>query len=313
MPRPPTRGRFGGSAAPTTASCPGKASLRPVLILPLPEVPEPVGGKLGVAGGVLDVAMTEPFLDGAGVVTRMGGGVGVRLTSQGRADRAPPVGLPGPVTAKGAIRPRALGPRNGPSAVATTGSLRSPGLPQGRRLRVPRSIRGPVSGTLGGSRLPTSPGPNQKIQSSMVISVTFLQRDHVATEVDQGVLATDSLGPAMLKVPMVDAVWARQINDLLAQAGRTAASILRQAGSDRAGTERPGARIPSACYAALLEVSAEKLADDLFGLRFSVSRDLRDAGLLAYVVLHSATYGDAVRNLEAVTCGSSPRATTFRC
>ena len=34
-------------------------------ILPLPEVLEAVGGELGVAGGVLDVAVTEPFLDGA--------------------------------------------------------------------------------------------------------------------------------------------------------------------------------------------------------------------------------------------------------
>ena len=41
-------------------------------VLPLPEVLEPVGGELGVAGGVLDVAVAEPFLDGAGVVPGMG-------------------------------------------------------------------------------------------------------------------------------------------------------------------------------------------------------------------------------------------------
>ena len=41
-------------------------------ILPLPEVLEPVGGELGVAGGVLDVAMPEPFLDRAGVVLAVG-------------------------------------------------------------------------------------------------------------------------------------------------------------------------------------------------------------------------------------------------
>ena len=40
----------------------------------LPEVLEAVGGELGVAGGVLDVAMSEPFLDGAGVVLAVGEG-----------------------------------------------------------------------------------------------------------------------------------------------------------------------------------------------------------------------------------------------
>ena len=42
-----------------------------MLILPLPEIPEPMGGELGVAGGVLDVAMPEPLLDGAGIVPPM--------------------------------------------------------------------------------------------------------------------------------------------------------------------------------------------------------------------------------------------------
>ena len=36
--------------------------------LPLPEILEPVGGELGVAGGVLDVTVAEPLLDRAGVV-----------------------------------------------------------------------------------------------------------------------------------------------------------------------------------------------------------------------------------------------------
>ena len=52
------------------------------------------------------------------------------------------------------------------------------------------------------------------------------------------------------------------------------------------------------CHAALFEAASAELADDLFGLRFGLSRDLRDAGLVAYVILHSATYADAMRNLE---------------
>jgi hypothetical protein len=102
----------------------------------------------------------------------------------------------------------------------------------------------------------------------------------------------------MLKVPMVDAVWAKQVHDMLARAGRPAADILRQAGIERARIESPAGRIAFSRHAALLEVAAEELADDLFGMRFGLTRDLRDAGLIAYVALNSATFAEAVRNLD---------------
>ena len=41
-------------------------------VLLLPEVLEPMGGELGVAGGVLDVAVPEPFLDRPSVVPAVG-------------------------------------------------------------------------------------------------------------------------------------------------------------------------------------------------------------------------------------------------
>ena len=102
----------------------------------------------------------------------------------------------------------------------------------------------------------------------------------------------------MLRVPMVDVVWAKQAHDLLAQAGRPTTDALRQAGIERAKIETPGGRIPYAQHAALLEAAAADLADDLLGLRFGLTRDLRDAGLIAYVALNSANFADAVRNLE---------------
>jgi AraC-like DNA-binding protein len=102
----------------------------------------------------------------------------------------------------------------------------------------------------------------------------------------------------MLKVPMVDAVWAKQLHDLLAEAGRPTARILRQAGIEPARIETPGGRIPFVRHAELLEAAAAEFADDLLGLRFGITRNLRDAGLIAYVTLNSATYADAVRNLE---------------
>jgi AraC-like DNA-binding protein len=85
---------------------------------------------------------------------------------------------------------------------------------------------------------------------------------------------------------------------MLARAGRPAADILRQAGIERARIESPAGRIAFSRHAALLEVAAEELADDLFGMRFGLTRDLRDAGLIAYVALNSATFAEAVRNLD---------------
>ena len=102
----------------------------------------------------------------------------------------------------------------------------------------------------------------------------------------------------MRRVPMVDAVWAKQCHDLLVRAGRPAARILSQVGIDRARIETPGGRIPFARHAALLEAAAEDLADDLLGLRFGITRDVRDTGLIGYVVLNSSTYADAIRNFE---------------
>jgi hypothetical protein len=57
------------------------------LVLPLPEVIEALGGELGVAGGVLDVAVPEPPLDGAGVVAGVGEGEAAGVPQHVRVDR----------------------------------------------------------------------------------------------------------------------------------------------------------------------------------------------------------------------------------
>ena len=59
-------------------------------VLLLPEVLEPIGGELGVSGGVLDVAVPEPFLDAlcrAGSGEREAAGVAqhVRVDWEGEA------------------------------------------------------------------------------------------------------------------------------------------------------------------------------------------------------------------------------------
>ena len=53
----------------------------------LPEVSEPVGGELGVAGGVLDVAVPEPLLDGTRVVSAVGEREAAGVAQHVRVDR----------------------------------------------------------------------------------------------------------------------------------------------------------------------------------------------------------------------------------
>jgi hypothetical protein len=47
-------------------------SVLPASVLLLPEIPEPSGGELGVAGGALEVAVAEPRLQRPGVVAVVG-------------------------------------------------------------------------------------------------------------------------------------------------------------------------------------------------------------------------------------------------
>ena len=73
----------------------------------MPEVLEAMGGEFGVAGGVLDVAVAEPFLDGAGIVLAMGEGEAAGMAQH--------VGMDGegssaaaPITASCFLNPAAL-------------------------------------------------------------------------------------------------------------------------------------------------------------------------------------------------------------
>jgi hypothetical protein len=47
-------------------------SALPSSVLPLPEIPEPSGGELGAAGGVLEVAVAGPLLQRRDVVAVVG-------------------------------------------------------------------------------------------------------------------------------------------------------------------------------------------------------------------------------------------------
>ena len=93
-----------------------------------------------------------------------------------------------------------------------------------------------------------------------------------------------------------DAVWTRQLAELLTGHGIDVRKLLAASGLQLQALNRRDARVPFVNSARFFELAAEALGDDCLGLHFSQSRDIRDAGLIAYVGLASPTVGDAVKN-----------------
>ena len=102
------------------------------------------------------------------------------------------------------------------------------------------------------------------------------------------------LDPAKI---LVRALWARMVVDKLKQAGADLEGALAEAGLALRILNKADAWIPFTAHAKLLEIAARDLGDDCFGLHFSATIDIRDAGLLAYLGIASRTLEEALHNL----------------
>jgi len=98
--------------------------------------------------------------------------------------------------------------------------------------------------------------------------------------------------------PKHDAVWARELVADLKSRGRDVEGLLAEVGLRESSLTGDGARISFAKHVALFERAADILGDDRLGLHFGQTRDTRDAGLLGYIGLSSATLSDAIANLS---------------
>jgi hypothetical protein len=96
---------------------------------------------------------------------------------------------------------------------------------------------------------------------------------------------------------MIDARWACLVVDRLKEERTPLDAILRKAGLTRRQVSDPDARIPYRKHAALLSLAAEATGDGCFGLRLTTTIAPKQAGVLGYVLLNSATLGDALANL----------------
>jgi AraC-like DNA-binding protein len=98
--------------------------------------------------------------------------------------------------------------------------------------------------------------------------------------------------------PSHDAVWVRQLAAELSSRGFSAKQLLAQVGLDERHISAEDARIPFAKHAAFFELAAETAGDSRLGLHFGMTRETRDAGLLGYVGVSSATLLDGIRSLS---------------
>jgi AraC-like DNA-binding protein len=87
----------------------------------------------------------------------------------------------------------------------------------------------------------------------------------------------------------------------LRAAGVPLAPLLEKAGLTAADIDDTNRRIEVATQVKFLTVVADALQDDLLGFHLSQSFDLREAGLLYYVLSSSDSFADAMRNAERYT------------
>lgn len=97
--------------------------------------------------------------------------------------------------------------------------------------------------------------------------------------------------------PLHGAVWARQLAQDLTRRGIAAGPLLARSGLKRTILSEEVARAPFDAVAAFFEAAAEATADPLLGLRFGLTRDARDAGLLGYVGLASPDLRSAMTGI----------------
>ena len=85
--------------------------------------------------------------------------------------------------------------------------------------------------------------------------------------------------------------------DDAARAGIDRDALLRRVDLDPASLRDPDARLPLGSVVAVTRAVVEAAGDPAFGVRAGAARRAKDAGLIGYAMLHSATLRDALKRL----------------
>lgn len=98
--------------------------------------------------------------------------------------------------------------------------------------------------------------------------------------------------------PRHSAIWTKQLVDQLRSQGVAVEPLLGRAGITAADLGDGDGFLPFTKVAAFFEFATQATGDDLLALRFGQNREVRDAGLIAYIGLSAPRLGDSWRNLS---------------
>lgn len=100
------------------------------------------------------------------------------------------------------------------------------------------------------------------------------------------------------RIPTATGVIARLACARMREVGKDCSAILSKTGLTFEAIADPAVRVDLSAQIALLELAAEELQDELLGFHLASTFDLREAGLVYYVMASSERLGEALRNCE---------------
>jgi hypothetical protein len=108
-----------------------------------------------------------------------------------------------------------------------------------------------------------------------------------------------SAGPKDFRsIPTATGGIARLACARLRELGKDVKAVLSKAGLRLEEIDDPAARLEVRTQIRILELAAEELGDDFLGFHLARSFDLREIGLVYYVMASSEQLADALRNAE---------------
>ena len=121
----------------------------------------------------------------------------------------------------------------------------------------------------------------------------------IAIALQDGVVAVRFARPRDFRsIPSATGGIARLACARMREAGKGVAAVLSGAGLTVAELSDPSLRLAVRTQIKVLELAAQELQDEFLGFHLARSFDLREIGLLYYVMASSERLADALRNAE---------------
>ena len=127
----------------------------------------------------------------------------------------------------------------------------------------------------------------------------FLRRRAQYALLGDGAVCVHSTRPKDFRsIPSATGGIARLACARLRELGKDVKAVLSKAGLRLEEADDPTARLEVRTQIKILELAAEELRDDFLGFHLARSFDLREIGLVYYVMASSEQLADALRNAE---------------